>query len=605
MDKKEILKERFKSAISSTVKVIADKADLEVRFGKNFTEKDSCLNLPEINRLTNIQDYIDIRANADSEALKIKYTDKKIYIENQPNGKIAKTLYAIAEKIRYEKIGSNKLKGIKNNIIQCYENKIKNKKNDEDSSVSNESIAEAFELYLRNHFFNLKQNSKTKKILDTWKEIFDKNLRKGLIELNEYINNQNKFNSITAKLISNLDFEETDPGENDEKENEISKDNDSKKNEEKENNPFNQKDAAQQEQIDLRMAEESLDYSDNNGNLKETEMDETSENLGIKKTNFNNLDRIKYKIFTTEFDQISRAEDLEDINEITKLRRNLDEQLINLQNFISKLANKLQRQLLAKQNRSWEFDLEEGILDSSKLTRVITDPFHPLSYKKEKSTEFKDTVVTLLIDNSGSMRGRPISVAALCADILARTLEKCSVKVEILGFTTKNWKGGKSREKWNLEGKPTTPGRLNDLRHIIYKAADVPWRQSKKNIGLMLKEGLLKENIDGEAILWAFKRILKRKEERKILMVISDGAPVDDSTLSVNLGDYLEKHLKHTVKWIENNSDVEILAVGIGHDVTRYYKKAIKIADVQDLGDVMINQLTELFSKNKTNRIIN
>ena len=234
------------------------------------------------------------------------------------------------------------------------------------------------------------------------------------------------------------------------------------------------------------------------------------------------------------------------------------------------------------------------------------DPLQPLSYKKEKNTEFKDTIVTLLIDNSGSMRGRPISVAAICADILSRTLERCSVKVEILGFTTKNWKGGKSREKWNLENKPSAPGRLNDLRHIIYKSADVPWRQSKKNIGLMLKEGLLKENIDGEAILWAFKRILKRKEERKILMIISDGAPVDDSTLSVNSGDYLEKHLKNTVKWIEDNSDVEILAVGIGHDVTRYYNKAIKIADVQDLGDVMINQLTELFSnKQKINRTIN
>ena len=280
----------------------------------------------------------------------------------------------------------------------------------------------------------------------------------------------------------------------------------------------------------------------------------------------------------------------------------MDQQLTNLQNLITKLANKLQRQLLAKQNRSWEFDLEEGILDASKLSRVIIDPFHSLSYKDEKETDFKDTVVSILIDNSGSMRGRPISVAAICADILSRTLERCSVKVEVLGFTTKNWKGGKSREKWNSSSKPSNPGRLNDLRHIIYKSADTPWRQSKKNLGLMLKEGLLKENIDGEALLWAFKRISKRKEERKILMVISDGAPVDDSTLSVNSGNYLEKHLKKTVKWIEENSNIEILAIGIGHDVTRYYNKAIKITDVQELGDVMINQLTNLFSdkKNKT-----
>ena len=306
-----------------------------------------------------------------------------------------------------------------------------------------------------------------------------------------------------------------------------------------------------------------------------------------------------------EFDEISKAEKLETDEEIIRLRKNLDQQLTSFQSIIAKLANKLQRQLLAKQNRSWQFDLEEGLLDSSKLTRVIIDPFNSLSFKKEKNTEFKDTIVTLLIDNSGSMRGRPITIAAICADILSRTLERCAVKVEILGFTTKNWKGGKSREKWNLNNKPTNPGRLNDLRHIIYKSADSPWRQSKKNIGLMLKEGLLKENIDGEAIKWALNRIKKRKEERKIIMVISDGAPVDDSTLSTNPGDYLEKNLKKTVKFIEDKSNIEILAIGIGHDVSRYYSKAIKIADVQELGDVMIDQLSNLFSNKKTLRSLN
>ena len=311
-----------------------------------------------------------------------------------------------------------------------------------------------------------------------------------------------------------------------------------------------------------------------------------------------------YKIFTEEFDEVGKAEKLDTNEEITKLRKTLDQQLTNFQDVIGKLANKLQRQLLAKQNRSWQFDMEEGILDSSKLTRIIIDPFNSLSFKKEKNTEFKDTVVSLLIDNSGSMRGRPITIAAICADILSRTLERCAVKVEILGFTTKNWKGGQSREKWNLNNKPNNPGRLNDLRHIIYKSADSPWRQSKKNIGLMLKEGLLKENIDGEAIMWAYNRIKKRKEDRKIIMVISDGAPVDDSTLSVNSGDYLEKHLKETVKLIENKSDIEILAIGIGHDVSRYYNKAVKIADVQELGDVMINQLGNLFN-NKSNKILN
>jgi cobaltochelatase CobT len=288
---------------------------------------------------------------------------------------------------------------------------------------------------------------------------------------------------------------------------------------------------------------------------------------------------------------------LENEEELNRLRKNLDQQLVQLKNFISKLANKLQRKLLAKQNRSWEFDLEEGLLDTSKLTRIVMDPLNSLSFKKEKDVEFKDTLVTILIDNSGSMRGKPISVAAICADILSRTLERCSVKVEILGFTTKHWKGGSCREKWMNNEKPTFPGRLNDLRHIIYKSADTPWRQAKKNMGLMLKEGLLKENIDGEAVQWAFNKMLKRKDERKILMVISDGAPVDDSTLSSNNSNYLEKHLKNVVKWIENNSNIELLAIGIGHDVTRYYKRAIKITDVQDLGDVMINELTDLFSK--------
>jgi cobaltochelatase CobT len=335
-----------------------------------------------------------------------------------------------------------------------------------------------------------------------------------------------------------------------------------------------------------------------NEQLIDTDSEKESSESVIQKKNGEVGDK-DYKIFTNKFDEIAKAENLETKEEVTKLRKSLDQQLINFQDLITKLANKLQRQLLAKQNRAWDFDLEEGLLDSSKLPRIILDPFNSLSFKKEKDLDFKDTVVTLLIDNSGSMRGRPITIAAICADILSRTLERCSVKVEILGFTTKNWKGGKSREEWNKNNKPKNPGRLNDLRHIIYKSADTQWRQSKKNLGLMLKEGLLKENIDGEAISWAFSRLKKRKEERKILMVISDGAPVDDSTLSVNSGDFLEKNLKKIVQFIENKSDIEILAIGIGHDVSRYYKKAIKITDVQELGDVMIGELSGLFENKK------
>ena len=605
MDEKEVLKEKFKLAISSAVKVISEKSDLSISFGNKTNIRDKNLNLPEITNLTSLEEFTSIRACADSEALKIKYRNEKIYLENEPKGEIAKNLYSIAEKIRYEKIGSNKLKGLKSNIIKNYQNNLKNKKIDEIDNTLDESIVDAFEFFLRTHFFHVKPNKISDKILSKWKKVFNEKLKKDVDELYKNINDQSKFNSITSKLISNLDFKEANSNEQNEEDDQTPKDSQQNNDNSKESSPSaDENESKEEDEINAIASEmESLD-ADNNENKEGSEEVDVSKSL--KNINYKNTKISKYKIFTSEFDETAKAEDLEKKNEIEKLRKNLDQQLTSLQSFVSKLANKLQRQLLAKQNRSWEFDLEEGTLDASKLTRIIIDPFQPLSYKKEKNTEFKDTVVTLLIDNSGSMRGRPISVAAICADILARTLERCSVKVEILGFTTKNWKGGKSREKWNQSGKPAAPGRLNDLRHIVYKSADAPWRQSKKNIGLMLKEGLLKENIDGEAILWAFKRIIKRKEERKILMVISDGAPVDDSTLSVNSGDYLEKHLKLTVKWIEDNSNVEILAVGIGHDVTRYYKKAIKIADVQDLGDVMINQLTELFSnKKKINRTIN
>ena len=599
MDEQELIKERFKSAVSSVVKAISENFNLEIKFSNNVSSKKNSLNLPEISSLKRLQDFTNLRAFADSEALKIKYTDKKIYLENEPDGTVSKALYAIAEKIRYEKIGSDKLKGVKNNITQCYENKFKDKKIEEIKTEADVPITEAFELYLRSHFFRIKQNHATKKMLSYWKGLFDKNLKQRLKELDNCIENQNKFNQLVVELIDNLDFEDPSSKEKEEKK-DATKEDSSQSEKSDEENDLLQKEKDQNSDSDLNALGNSFETSSENedSNQKEVEGDPS-----LIKKNQKNLLKEKYKIFTNEYDEIANAEKLENDDEITRLRKNLDQQLTNLQNLVSKLANKLQRQLLAKQNRSWEFDLEEGVLDASKLSRVIIDPFHSLSYKMEKEIEFKDTIVTLLIDNSGSMRGRPISVAAICADILSRTLERCSVKVEILGFTTKNWKGGKSREKWALKNKPANPGRLNDLRHIIYKSADKPWRQSKKNLGLMLKEGLLKENIDGEALLWAFKRIETRKEERKILMVISDGAPVDDSTLSVNSGDYLEKHLKQTVKWIEENSDIEILAIGIGHEVTRYYKKAVKIADIQELGDVMINQLTRLFSE-KNNKTI-
>mgnify|MGYP001169027611 FL=1 len=448
------------------------------------------------------------------------------------------------------------------------------------------------------NFLGIKLNTLSEKILDYWEKDFNLSFDKHLPYLNKNIENQDNYGSKLSEILEQMEIFDT---ENDDK-NEENKNNDNLNNENKnENNQDESQDEnekrQEEDQNDLD-GDYNISESVMNEQLVDTDSDKESTERIIQKMNTSTGDK-EYNIYTNKFDETAKAETLETNEEISKLRKTLDQQLTSFQDLITKLANKLQRQLLAKQNRAWEFDLEEGLLDSSKLTRIIIDPQNSLSFKKEKDLEFKDTVVTLLIDNSGSMRGRPITIAAICADILSRTLERCSVKVEILGFTTKNWKGGKSREEWNKNNKPKNPGRLNDLRHIIYKSADTHWRQSKKNLGLMLKEGLLKENIDGEAILWAFNRLKKRKEERKIMMIISDGAPVDDSTLSVNSGDFLEKHLKKIVKFIENKSDIEILAIGIGHDVSRYYNKAIKISDVQELGDVMIDQLSDLFNNNK------
>ena len=447
------------------------------------------------------------------------------------------------------------------------------------------------------NFHQIKLNSLTSKMLNFWEKDFDQSINQHKKFLRENLDDQNTYGSRFSKILEEMDIFHSNKDKENEEQNQDEEQNnpsDDNQNKDLEDNKDENNDQETQGGLDA-------DYSVDEFNMDEQLLDNDSDEQSSEQVAQKNIDNLKleYKIFTNQFDEITKAENLENADETNKLRKTLDQQLVGFQDIITKLANKLQRQLLAKQNRAWEFDLEEGLLDSSKLPRIIMDPYNSLSFKKEKDLDFKDTIVTLLIDNSGSMRGRPITIAAICADILSRTLERCSVKVEILGFTTKNWKGGQSREFWNKEGKPKTPGRLNDLRHIIYKGADMHWRQAKNNLGLMLKEGLLKENIDGEAISWAFNRIKKRKEERKILMVISDGAPVDDSTLSVNSGDFLEKHLKKMVKYIEDKTKIEILAIGIGHDVSRYYDKAIKITDVNELGDVMISQLSSLFESKK------
>ena len=595
MEKKDTHLENFKQALISTIKSISEKNDCEVSFGKQASKNYNNVNLPEIKKLEHFQDFLTMRAKADSEALRLKYSNEDIFNTYKPKGKMAEELYEIAEKIRYEKIGSDTFKGIKENLAENYKENKKNTKNEE--NISENLSAKTFEDYLRSLFFEVEKNKNYTKNIKESKKLWDKNFKRNMNILKMNLKNQEKFNQIISKIISNMNIENKNSDENKmQEENNLqdlsSQEKQEKNDQESKQQKDDQKFSTESDLLDIK------NLTQENISDEEVEGSDKMENRRTK-TIFSESAK-KYKVYTKEFDEVIKAEDLESDEELTRLRTSLDQLLIQLKNFISKLANKLQRKLLAKQNRSWDFDLEEGTLDTSKLTRIIIDPFNSLSFKKEKETNFKDTLVTILIDNSGSMRGKPISVAAICADILSRTLERCSVKVEVLGFTTKHWKGGLSREKWTNNKKPKFPGRLNDLRHIIYKSADTPWRQAKKNMGLMLKEGLLKENIDGEALRWAFNKTNKRKEERKILMVISDGAPVDDSTLSTNLSNYLENDLKNTVNLIEQLSSIELLAIGIGHDVKRYYKKAVKITDVQDLGDVMINELTDLFSEKKT-----
>ena len=593
-NKTESLKEKLKQALSSTARVISD--DLSKKKRLDNQKKVDKLEFFELENLNSKSDFLKARADMDSQALKRKFSDEEIFKKNLPTGSSCKSLYTIAEKIRYETLGSKMLKGIQKNLKDNYIQINKQKRKDQLKSKDDVSVLEAFELYMLKNFHDIELNSLTSKMLNFWEKDFDKSIFDHIEFLKKNIESQKIYGSRFSKILQEMDIFQSEENEGIKDENQDDKqENSSNENETSEIDDKKDHDSKDEASASLDSGYDIDEYKLDE-QLVDTDQEKLESEQAIQKKIFKNLN-IDYKIYSTEFDEITKAENLENADEANKLRKALDQQLIGFQDIITKLANKLQRQLLAKQNRAWDFDLEEGLLDSSKLPRIIMDPYNSLSFKKEKDLEFKDTIVTLLIDNSGSMRGRPITIAAICADILSRTLERCSVKVEILGFTTKNWKGGQSRELWNKNNKPKAPGRLNDLRHIIYKSADTHWRQAKNNLGLMLKEGLLKENIDGEALSWAFNRIKKRKEERKILMVISDGAPVDDSTLSVNSGDFLEKHLKKMVKFIENKSEIEILAIGIGHDVSRYYNRAIKITDVNELGDVMISQLTALFDK--------
>jgi len=457
------------------------------------------------------------------------------------------------------------------------------------------NIIDAFEIYMTNKFFDVELYPENKEILKFWEKDFNKSIDKHFEFLKQNLENQEVYNAKFSEILESMDiFENDDTTEKENEENDDTQDhNNSNNNEDKDNNDSSK--TSEDENISQGMDSEDdvneFRLEDQLGS--ENNEDTESENI-IQKKNLSISDK-EYKIFTTEFDEVAKAESLDTAEEIQKLRKNLDQQLTSFQDLITKLANKLQRQLMAKQNRSWEFDLEEGLLDSSKLPRIIIDPYNSLSFKKEKDLDFKDTIVTLLIDNSGSMRGRSISLAAICADIIGSTLERCQVKTEILGFTTKHWKGGDSKKLWIINGSRSNPGRLNDIRHIIYKSADNSWRRSRKYFGAMLREGLLKENVDGEALAWSHDRLLKRHEERKILIVISDGAPVDDSTLSANREDFLDNHLREIISKIEKDSPVELQAIGIGHDVTKYYKNALTINRAEELGEVLLEELTKLF----------
>lgn len=598
---KEDTLDTFKRALSSTVKAIAEDKEIEVIFGNNSTSSEEKIILPEINNVFDLDNIASIRGAADNEALIYKYRNNDTYSEFLPNKEKNKKIYESLENTRIQILGSKYMRGVKSNLLSLYEKNCNEKNYSNVTSQSDLEIEHALEIYLKKKIDTNIVPKSASHALSYWSKWLDSKVGTSIDDLLENVNNQEKFAKLANKLISDLKLYDTN-----ENKDESEDDNKGQQTEELDNPDIDETesqssmsdDDMENTEEEVQSEESELPVDENNEEMQDLE-DDGSENVKPQYKESKSVETIlsEYMVYSNKYDEIITAQDLCEDEELNRLRKYLDQQLKSFQTIISRLANRLQRKLLAKQNRSWEFNIEEGLLDTSRLTRVITDPFYSLSFKKEKDTDFKDTVVSLLIDNSGSMRGRPITVAAMSADILARTLEKCGVKVEILGFTTKAWKGGKSRESWMQNNKPPSPGRLNDLRHIIYKAADEPWRRSKKNLGLMMREGLLKENIDGEALLWAHKRLQNRYEARKILMVISDGAPVDDSTLSVNSGNYLEKHLRGAINWIENKSDVQLLAVGIGHDVTRYYKKAVTIVDAEQLADVMTEQLVDLFDE--------
>ncbi len=591
--------ENFKRAVASAVRSLAGEPELEVNFSAEPPAlKGLKARLPLPSRNLSPSEVAIVRGQGDAYALRRAYHDDAVHEQFRPQSADAAAVFEAAEQARVEAIGALAMKGVANNLTAQLEARCSARGLAKAQDRSEVPIADAVGLIVRERLTGEAPPECARHAVDLWRPWIEERAGKDLIKLDGSVRDQKTFAKLTRTILKDLELSEDFANETE------SEGSDESGEPESEDGDENAEVSAESELSDAEMSQP--DSEEGEETATETQAEETAEPSDSQETDegmkpwrpeqpFSHQNEWDYRVFTTQFDETVAATDLCDPDELTRLRNFLDQQLLAMQGVVARLANKLQRLLMAQQNRSWEFDIEEGLLDTARLPRIVIDPMFPLSFKREKEMVFRDTVVTLLLDNSGSMRGRPIMVAAMCADILARTLERCAVKTEILGFTTRAWKGGQSREKWIADGKPPHPGRLNDLRHIIYKAADEPWRRARRNLGLMMREGLLKENIDGEALMWAHNRTVARPEQRRILMVISDGAPVDDSTLSVNAGNYLERHLRNVIEDIEARSPVELVAIGIGHDVTRYYRRAVTIVDAEQLGGAMTDQLISLF----------
>ena len=604
--RKEAPLDPFKRALTLATRSIAADSAVEVVFSSEPPGLNGkTARLPEPSRIPSKAEIAVIRGHADAAALSVACHDPKLHERLAPPGGEARQVFEAIEQARVEAIGAQRMQGVAANLAARIEQRYERSRFAEVAERSEAPLPDALGLLVREMLTGQIPPAKARAIVNLWRPWIEGRARSLLERMPEMLSDQEAFGRLTRDLLAALNLaDQFDQQQNEDQQSSESESDPNAADTEDENaegeqradlsDARSERDANSERALDDR-EDGSTDRLDRDADA--SELPRRSEPWRPNLSVLENPEAFGYKVFTRSYDETVNAEELCDPDELERLRSFLDKQLQALHGAVARLANRLQRRLLAQQNRGWDFDLDEGMIDAARLARVIVDPMHPLTYKQERDTEFRDTVVTLLLDNSGSMRGRPIMVAACCADILARTLERCGVKIEILGFTTRAWKGGHSREEWLNALKPPLPGRLNDLRHIIYKAADAPWRRSRRNLGLMMREGLLKENIDGEALTWAHNRLLARPEQRRILMMISDGAPVDDSTLSVNSGAYLERHLRQVIEEIETRSSVELLAIGIGHDVTRYYRRAVTVTDAEELAGVMTEKLAELFDE--------